>query len=732
MNKHCSMVSSLDRVTSNVQQYTRDDLPRLYDKIGKFDAKAAFEDRLGLWEQISLVVPDHIALHDPAHDGGVKLTYSEAAHRITVLAGGLQALGLSKDDKIGLFSENSYRWALLDGAALKAGAIDVVRGALGPVAELAYILKHSESKACIVQDSKLLSALVQESGPSLELSSPDTAFVVVMYPNGKSGVAIKEECGMLDSSVRVVTMEELSALGVSASSEPLYEFVDVREDDVALLYTSGTTGRPKGVVLTHGNLLHQMMDNSFAGEQPMEPCPGDVQLCILPCWHIFERFAEYYGLIRGATLVYSGVKTFKKDLAAYSPQLIIAVPRLYENIYQGSMQKFAAGSVVQRAIVAVVMWISRTHMLAKRRATNTLPMTLEEQARWQQASPLEKSLRHYVAVATQMVLMPLQRVGDKLVWSKVRQALGGKVKCLISGGSKLPLVIDDFYEMAGINMIVGYGLTETSPVICNRAVEHNVAGSCGKPPLKTELLIKDVESGNELGRVGKGAHVAGEPWTHLTSAHSSGDVGVVWVRGPQVTKGYYRNPEANAAAFDREGFFNTGDLGRIDPVTGCLFITGRAKDTIVLMNGENVEPEPLEEALIESPLISQAMLVGQDAKALSGVIVLDVHGCAAAGLLDREKVAQLARLIPAGPKDPTPDSAQLEKERLALASSSALHQAILTEANEMLKSKPFFREWERLGNVTLLLEPFTVENGLLTMTLKVKRDSVIKRYKTGP
>jgi len=729
------MVSSLARPQSNVQQYTRDDLPRLYDTIGKFDAKAAFEDRLhnihDLWEQISLVVPDHIALNDPAHDGGVKLTYSEAAHRITILAGGLQALGLSKDDKIGLFSENSYRWALIDGAALKAGAVDVVRGALGPVAELAYILKDSESRACIVQDSTLLCALVGESGSSLSLSSPanGNSFVVVMYSNGKSGDEIKEECGMVGSSVRVVTMEELALLGVSASSEPVYEFVDVKEDDVAtLLYTSGTTGRPKGVVLSHGNLLHQMMDNSYAGEQPLEPCPGDVQLCILPCWHIFERFAEYYGLLRGATLVYSGVKTFKKDLAKYRPQVIIAVPRLYENVYQGAMLKFAAGSVLQRAIVSLVMWISRTHMMAKRRATNTLPMTLEEQAGWQQSSQLEKSLRHWLAVATQLVLTPLQLIGDKLIWSKVRQALGGKVKCLISGGSKLPLALDDFYEMAGINIIVGYGLTETSPVICNRVVEHNVAGSCGKPPFKTELLIKDVESGKELGRVGTG----GEPWTHLTRAHSSGDVGVVWARGPQVTRGYYRNPEANAAAFDAEGFFNTGDLGRIDPVTGCLFITGRAKDTIVLMNGENVEPEPLEEALIQSSLISQAMLVGQDAKSLSAVIVLDVHACAAAGLLDREKVAQLAPLIPAGPKDPTPDTDQLEKERLALSSHTALHQAILTEANELLKSNPVFREWERLGSVTLLLEPFTVENGLLTMTLKMKRDSVIKRYNTGP
>lgn len=196
-----------------------------------------------------------------------------------------------------------------------------------------------------------------------------------------------------------------------------------------------------------------------------------------------------------------------------------------------------------------------------------------------------------------------------------------------------------------------------------------------------------------------------------------------------MTKGYYRNADADAAAFDHEAFFNTGDLGRIDPVTGCLFLTGRAKDTIVLMNGENVEPEPLEEVLVESPLISQAMLVGQDEKSLAGLIVLDVSGCAAAGLLDGATASSLSALIPAGPKDPTPDAEKLEIQRKALAADESLHKAVLLQANELLKSKPFFREWEKLGSVTLLLEPFTVDNGLLTMTLKMKRDAVVKRYK---
>lgn len=716
----------------SVQEYTSADLPQLYDRYGRFDAKSAFQDRLhnvhGLWDQMRHVCPNHVALNDPIHDGGVQLTYGEAAARISRLAGGLQALGLAKGDKIGLFAENSYRWCLIDGAVLKTGAVDVVRGAMGPVAELDFILKNSESKAAIVENAQLLKALVKESGPLIGLPAGRDAFAVVLYSEGKSGAQIAEESGLRDSALRVVTMEEVEALGRAGAAASTYEPVSVREEDVAtLLYTSGTTGRPKGVMLTHGNLLHQMLDNSYAGTAPMEPCPGDVQLCILPCWHIFERFAEYYALLRGATLVYSSVKTFKKDLAEYTPQVLIAVPRLYENIYQGVIQKFAAGSVVQRGIVALVMWVSRRHMEAKRLVNNARMVGADELSAWQQQSPLQRSVRRMAAVAVQVVLAPLARVGDKLVWSKVRHALGGRVKCLVSGGSKLPVALDDFFEMAGINMVIGYGLTETSPVICNRMVEYNVAGTCGKPPVKTELLIKDVDSGKELARAGAG----GEPWTHLSTAHSCGEVGVVWARGPQVTPGYYNNPAANAAAFDKEGFFNTGDLGRIDPVTGCLVITGRAKDTVVLMNGENVEPEPLEEVLSESPLIAQAMVVGQDEKTLGGLLVLDVQGCAAAGLLDEAKAADLLRLIPAGPKDPTPDAQRLEAERLVLAQDSALHKALLSEANKLLQSKPFFREWEKLGGVALLLEPFTVENELLTMTLKMKRDAVVKRYGTA-
>jgi len=292
------------------------------------------------------------------------------------------------------------------------------------------------------------------------------------------------------------------------------------------------------------------------------------------------------------------------------------------------------------------------------------------------------------------------------------------VKCLVSGGSKLPPYLDDFYEMVGLNIIVGYGLTETSPVICNRVIETNVVGSVGGPPKGTEISIRDVETQQEVGRAGG----------RLSFPHTSGDVGVVWARGPQVTSGYYNRPEANEAAFDKDGFFNTGDLGRLDPITGSLFLTGRAKDTIVLLNGENVEPTPIEEALIASPLIDQVMLVGQDEKTLCGLVVVNVRALQSGGFVSPEKAKELERAIPKTPRDPTPDPAMLKEEAKGLNEREEVRRGVLQEVKQIIKDNPGFTAWEQVGQVYLLLEPFTMDNGLMTQTLKVKRDVVAKEY----
>jgi long-chain acyl-CoA synthetase len=322
--------------------------------------------------------------------------------------------------------------------------------------------------------------------------------------------------------------------------------------------------------------MSQVIENSFnrAKGQKLDPWIGDVFVSILPCWHIFERTAEYWTLARGVTMVYSSLKSFKNDLKRWKPQFIIAVPRLFESIYTGAQQSFAAQTSTKRKLIAAFKALSMLHMKAKRVLTNMV-------IRPQPPPLMEKILSALLFVLT----WPLVRIADKLAWRKVREGLGGKVKVLVSGGSSMPAHIEDFFEMIGEKLIVGYGLTETSPVISNRVAEHNLPGSCGSPPPGTLVKLVDPVTKQEVKK--------GEP-------------GVIMVKSEGVMTGYMQDEEATRQVINSEGWFDTGDLGRLNPVTGDLIITGRAKDTIVLSNGENVEPQPIEdEILSKSPLIDQ-------------------------------------------------------------------------------------------------------------------------------
>lgn len=273
---------------------------------------------------------------------------------------------------------------------------------------------------------------------------------------------------------------------------------------------------------------------------------------------------------------------------------------------------------------------------------------------------------------------------------------------MVSGGSSIPARIESFYDMIGMTVLNGYGLTETSPVICNRASRNNILGTVGKPPTGTTLKILDPETKVEVP-VGK--------------------AGVLYAKGPGVMTGYKSNPSATADAIGHDMFFNTGDLARINPSTGDFIITGRAKDTIVLSNGENVEPLSIEEAILStSPLVDQVMLVGQDEKFLSALTVLSVPELIQGGFISAEKGAELSAMISSGAS-----SSALRKEAEKLWDIPALKDnimAMLTNVGAKL------RPWERIGAVVTILEPFSIQNGLLTQTMKMKRDKVTAAYKS--
>ena len=293
---------------------------------------------------------------------------------------------------------------------------------------------------------------------------------------------------------------------------------------------------------------------------------------------------------------------------------------------------------------------------------------------------------------------------------------------LCKGGSALAGGLESFYELCGLKICVGYGLTECSPIISYRRKDNNLvtAGCVGNPCEATEVRVVNPEL--------KPDELNGE-----RPALPDGEVGVVIARGPQVMKGYYKNPEATAKAVDKYGFFDTGDLGRINPATGDLILTGRCKDTIVLSNGENIEPSPIEDAIMsQSPLIEQVMLTGQDGRSLTAILVLSPDELVNAGLMDESlgKALQKDNEKVNDPKCSEEDSeescATLSDASMALRKDDALLSTLKKDIKVATKD---FRQWEQVNDVLISLEPFAMSNGLLTQSYKVKRDAVFARYK---
>eukprot|EP01082_Thalassiosira_pseudonana_P007581 g6937.t1 g6937 contig23:1519745-1521736(-) len=485
----------------------------------------------------------------------------------------------------------------------------------------------------------------------------------------------------------------------------------LKKDDLAtIVYTSGTTGRPKGVMLTHGNLLHQIQLR-FAPTKKYdvsEPLPGEVMVSILPVWHITERAAELCIFSRGCTLVYSNVKHLKNDLALHKPHWMMLVPRVLEKVALGVKDKFSKKNMIARAMIHFFTLVASTKS------------KLLKVARGQVIAAKKPNLfRRVFSRCLATLLTPLDAIGHALVWNKVKAALGGRQKLIVSGGSALNGSLEEFYETCGVLLIVGYGLTECSPLICHRRSDSNlVAGGCvGLPVTSTEIRVVDVNA------------KAGD--AERTSIEK-GQIGLVLAKGPQVMKGYYNNQKATNKSIDKYGWLDTGDLGYINPATNDLFITGRAKDTIVLSNGENVEPSPLEDVLLGCNMIDQVTITtSQDEKQLHAIAVLNPRVLAEKGFIDNETGEMFQPLVDQI-NDPRCSKANYEKAVEALSKyqeeirgNKRLHSFLVDEAKRLLKK---FRKWEQIGSFYVLIEPFAMVNDLLTQSYKVKRGMVIEKY----
>ncbi|MBD5781437.1 AMP-binding protein [Pelagicoccus sp. NFK12] len=571
-------------------------------------------------------------------------------------------LGVDARDHVGLLADNRVEWNIADYAILMCGAADVPRGTDVTNQEIEYILQHSDAKVVFVESARLLERVIRIM-PKLD----KVTHLILMDPKAPPPKGVLGLYGLVERG---------KALRAEGDRQVEDRMAQIKPDDLfTLIYTSGTTGTPKGVQLTHANMASQVRNLPF----PLEP--DDRLLSILPVWHSYERIFHMIAVSNGCCTYFTSLRTLGDDLKAVKPTIMASAPRLWENLYLKIRKNVETSHWIRRALFRAAYFSSRM-VKGSLFFFQRKEMDLEGRG-------LGETLGKAAAGAFKILFfLPLYVALNAVVLEKLRQIVGGSFKGTVSGGGALQPHVDEFFNYIGIPVKEGYGLTETSPVAAVRTLERLVIGTVGPLYPETELRIIDLNTGEVLypnpSKKGKGRGLKGE----------------IHLKGPQVMKGYYKNPEATARVL-KDGWFNTGDIGMYT-YNNCLKIMGRSKDTIVLLNGENLEPIPIEAKLCESPLVDQCMVVGQDRKHLGALVVPSLEGFEAAGI-KAESLADLAH----------------HKEAIRM---------IRQEAKRLISSDNGFKKFEHLHDVRLLEKAFEVGEEM-TNTFKIKRHVVDEKYR---
>ena len=559
----------------------------------------------------------------PDEGSGLKgITFDEVYEVVSSAAAGLQALGLSSGDKVAILSENCPEWALADFACLCTGILDVPIYDTLTISQVAYILENSEAQLVFVSDAG-------QAEKALEARRQIGRDVRVVMFNAtdppEDDVLVWRD--FLEHGRNAAAGGDRGFRAMALEAGP--------EDVATILYTSGTTGDPKGVMLTHNNVSSNV--RSITRVLPTKT--GDSSLVFLPLSHVFQRTGSYLHFSHGVTQVFAhSMSTVAADLKIVRPHIAISVPRLYEKIYNVIME-------VQGIKKKVVQW-----------AREVGEAWADEKLAGREPSGVLK-FKHAIA--------------DVLVFRRIRSEMGGRVRYFVSGGAPLSAEINRFFFSAGIQIYEGYGLTETSPGTNFNTPEHLRIGTVGKPIPGTEI------------RIGEG--------------------GEVLVRGPQVMKGYFAMPEATAKAIDAEGWFSTGDVGEIDK-DGFLRITDRIKDIIVTAGGKNVAPQPIENRLKGDDFIEQAVMLG-DRRSYCVVLVVP-------SFPNLEAWARKSGINAPGQK--------------LLLASKPVQEYMEARVLACLEDLASYEKPKKIG---LIAAPFTVEDGTLTPTQKVKRRVVEDKHR---
>ncbi len=552
------------------------------------------------------------------------ITHQELARAVHHAALGLLELGVTRGDRIAILSNNRPEWAVADFACLTLGCADVPVYSTLPANQIAYILNDAEVRTIFVEDAEQLAKLtaIKSDVPRLER--------IIVF-----------DAKDVQADEGVHAYQTVLRQGQGAEpTHPSYrdDALAVRSDDLAtLIYTSGTTGPPKGVMLSHGNFT----SNVRSALTVLAIGPADSCLSLLPLSHSFERMAGHYTMVHaGVTINYAeSIDQVSNNLTEVKPTVVISVPRLFEKIFARVLENATAGGAVKR----------RMFFWARRRAEQ-----------WADLKLAGKPIPGWLALN--------KAIADRLVFSKLRARTGGRLRYFVSGGAPLNPEIAKFFFAAGLPILEGYGLTETSPVIAVNALEDPRLGTVGRPIPGVDVRI-------------------------------AAD-GEILARGPNIMQGYYDKPDATTEAIDPDGWFHTGDIGEV--VDGYLVITDRKKDIIVTAGGKNIAPQPIENTVKANPFVLNAVMLG-DRRRFPIMLVVP----------DQDALRKWA------------------DQRKLTFDEDFLHipDVVSKVETEVMGALRDLASYEMPKKLLLLDHDFTIESGELTPKLSVKRHVVEERYR---
>ncbi|MCS7000548.1 MAG: long-chain fatty acid--CoA ligase [Bacteroidota bacterium] len=583
---------------------------------------------------------DHVAYMYKQQGKYVPVTYRQLREDVEAYAAMLRKIGVEPGDRVGILSENRYEWVLTDFATLLVGGIDVPMFPTLTAKQIAYILNHSQAVCCAVSTLHQLQKVLSVMDDLEYLES------IILFDNASEESPEGEGVGS-HQHISVYSLHSFLAQGQKIiegqdKTKMIQDYLSYSrpEEVCTIIYTSGTTGTPKGVMLTHHNIL----SNVNAALEVIKVHDTDIFLSYLPMCHSYERTTGFYAaFISGATVAFAeSLDTVRTNLQEVRPTLMTSVPQLFERVRNGIYARMANQSWYRQRLFewAITVGLRRV-------------MELEH--------------RGSASISTELQY----RLADRLVFSKIRRATGGRLRLFVSGGGPLSADVNRFFWAIGLPILEGYGLTEASPVLTVNRIDDNEFGTVGTPLPGVEVRIDEN--------------------------------GEILAKGPNIMRGYWRDPEATAQAIDSEGWLHTGDVGEWTK-RGHLKITDRLKNIIVTSGGKNVAPQVVESVILRLPFVSQVVVLGDGRPFCIALIV--PHEENLRTLLQQHGV-------------------EANRAFQHLCADPKVHEIIQRELEHAQRE---LAKYERVRRFALLEEPFTVENGLLTPTLKPRRKQISERY----